>query len=182
MSDLNRILFEFLFQWSGQSGFFDAPIVFFGKFFPYFLVLGAIWWLFSFSGWKPKLALFAESAIAIILSRGIITELLHFLYNSPRPLATLEIVPLLIENSNSFPSGHAAFFFALATAIFYYNKRLGWWFFGFAAINGLARVMAGVHWPLDIFGGAIVGITSGLLVHELLKKYSVEIFSKDRSG
>ncbi|PIY74247.1 MAG: hypothetical protein COY85_03785, partial [Candidatus Portnoybacteria bacterium CG_4_10_14_0_8_um_filter_40_50] len=39
-----------------------------------------------------------------------------------------------------------------------YNKKLGLWFLGASIFMSLARVVAGVHYPLDILGGAIVGI------------------------
>jgi membrane-associated phospholipid phosphatase len=31
---------------------------------------------------------------------------------------------------------------------------------------GLARVVAGVHWPLDILGGAIIGILSTWIIYQ----------------
>ena len=179
MLNANEVLFEFLFRWSGQNWLFDDAVVFLAKFFPYLLILGSLLWLSSLGNWKSKFSVFAEGMMAIILSRGIITELVRFFYENPRPFAALDITPLIVENSSSFPSGHAAFFFAMATTIFYYNRRIGWWFFGFAVLNGLARVVAGAHWPLDIVGGVIVGVVSAILVHELLKKYSGQIIAKE---
>jgi membrane-associated phospholipid phosphatase len=34
---------------------------------------------------------------------------------------------------------------------------------------GVARIYAGVHWPLDIVGGAVVGILSAWFIHWLLR-------------
>lgn len=33
------------------------------------------------------------------------------------------------------------------------------------------RVVAGIHWPSDILGGAVIGIAVGLLTHQLARKY-----------
>ena len=35
---------------------------------------------------------------------------------------------------------------------------------------GAARVAAGVHWPLDILGGAVIGIITAWIVHNLWEK------------
>lgn len=87
----------------------------------------------------------------------------------PRPfVADQSILALLEKTSYSFPSGHAAFFFALSTIVYIYDKRWGAWFFVASAFIGLARVAAGVHYPTDILGGAALGVVTGYLIHRLL--------------
>jgi membrane-associated phospholipid phosphatase len=44
-------------------------------------------------------------------------------------------------------------------------------FFLGAILMGLARVVAGIHWPYDIFGGALIGIISSVLVAKFFKKF-----------
>ena len=44
------------------------------------------------------------------------------------------------------------------------DKKRGWIYLAGAALIGLARVAAGVHWPSDILAGAIVGLISFLVV------------------
>lgn len=169
MTDLNRNLFEFLFQWSGESAVFDALVVFLAKFLPYLLVLGFVGWALYRPSWKLRWAILAEGALGVILARGIITEAARFFYYNPRPFETLGVQALLSESSSSFPSGHAAFFFALAMTGFYYGRRLEWWIFALALAIGFSRILAGVHWPLDVLGGMGIGILSGALVHRLIK-------------
>mgnify|MGYP001558745976 FL=1 len=65
---------------------------------------------------------------------------------------------LLTESSWSFPSGHATFFFALATAVYFYNKKWGIGFFIATIFITVSRVIAGIHYPSDIIGGAFIGI------------------------
>jgi len=36
-------------------------------------------------------------------------------------------------------------------------------------LMGIARVYAGVHWPIDIVGGAVVGLLSAWFMHWLLR-------------
>lgn len=88
-------------------------------------------------------------------------------YSSPRPFMTKGVMPL-IDKSNealsSFPSAHAAVFFALGTFLYFYHTRLGALYLIGAALIGIARVMAGVHWPLDIVAGAALGVASAHLI------------------
>lgn len=97
-------------------------------------------------------------------------ELIRAVYGRVRPFEALGLKTLFTETSASFPSGHATFFFALATAVYLYNRRWGWWFFAAALLISLARVAAGVHYPSDIFGGALVGIVVATLVYRLTRE------------
>ncbi|RBL88616.1 phosphatase PAP2 family protein [Chitinophaga flava] len=69
--------------------------------------------------------------------------------------------------SGSFTSNHAANHFALATFCFLTLKsafgRYTWLFFLWAALVGYAQIYVGVHYPLDVAGGAVLGIFIGLL-------------------
>ncbi|GAA0541114.1 phosphatase PAP2 family protein [Chitinophaga japonensis] len=69
--------------------------------------------------------------------------------------------------SGSFTSNHAANHFALGTFCFLtLRKAFGgyaWLFYFWALIIGYAQVYVGVHYPLDIAGGALLGIMIGLL-------------------
>jgi undecaprenyl-diphosphatase len=61
-----------------------------------------------------------------------------------------------------FPSGHAAFAFAVAAVIA--TQLPGRWRllpYGLAAVVGLARVHVGVHHPFDVVGGALWGTAVG---------------------
>jgi len=171
MSGLNLSFFDFIHGVSGRNYFVDAAGIFTAEYLPYIIFLGFLLLVVSQAGWRQKVFFFSEAAIAVILSRGLITEIIRFFYYSPRPFEALRFQSLIPESGSSIPSGHAAFFFALATIIFFYNRRWGVWYFVFSLLISIARIFAGVHWPSDIIAGAVVGVLSGIFVHLLLKSY-----------
>ena len=58
----------------------------------------------------------------------------------------------------SFPANPVAIGFAAAAAAWSVNRKLGWWLFAAATVYGISRLYAGVFYPTDIIGGAVVGV------------------------
>ena len=124
-----------------------------------------------------------QGFLAAILARFGLTELIRLLWNRPRPFIGNHINLFFnYSASSSFPSGHAAFFFALSTVVLLYNKKVHplpkfWWgtgllFFLVSFLISIARVFVGIHWPSDIFAGAVIGIFSGWLIILFSRKFS----------
>ena len=83
---------------------------------------------------------------------------MKYLIHTPRPFDVFpKVVSLFPETSYAFPSGHATFFMAIAFAIFFNHKKVGYVFILFALLIGVARIVSGVHFPVDILGGYILG-------------------------
>jgi len=170
---LDIFLFKFIFQFHGFS-LLDTLAIFLSKYLPFILGLLAIVFIFKNRFWKKRWLVFIFLSLCLILSRGILTEAIRFFYYRPRPFEFLKITSLISESGAAFPSGHAAFLFALAFGLFYFNRRWGIWFFILAFLNGLARVFVGVHWPSDIFGGFLVAFLSFFLVKLLLSSILIK--------
>ncbi|MEN9342070.1 MAG: hypothetical protein RIQ54_326 [Candidatus Parcubacteria bacterium] len=169
--NLNAWLFTALFSISHRNYLLDEVVVFFAEFLPY-LMVGAIGYLiYTRQTSKLKYALVIQMSLAAILSRGIIAEAIKFFMNVPRPAAIAQINPLVVTDLyGSFPSGHVSFFFALAVTVIFYNKKWGWGLIAAATVNGIARIIAGVHYPIDIAGGILVAVVSALAIRMIVKK------------
>ena len=157
---------------AGQSPIIDSLIVFCANYLAYVVVISFVL-LFAFSSYThmEKLRILLVALASTLLARGIITESIRFFYHRPRPFITYDVHQLIAENSWSFPSGHSITFFALATVIYFYNKKWGYWFLGVAAVIAVARVVAGVHYPSDVIGGALLGAACGYGVYYIAEKF-----------
>ena len=144
-------------------------IIFFATYAGYLLMGGLL--IFLLRGWRKHISLLLPMIVAAILSRGIITEALRFLWYRNRPFIEQNFVPLIPHASSaSFPSGHATFFFAVGTVLYLYNKKAGTVFLLGSALIAVARVLAGIHWPSDIIWGALIGVACGFVVMQFSKK------------
>ncbi len=164
-------LFEKINQFAGRFPFLDNIAIFFAKYFEYFLIFFLL--LFLIKNFKKYWLMIIQSFVAAILSRFVITNIIRWIWERPRPFVGNNVNLLLShDSSSSFPSGHAAFYFAIATIVYFYNKKIGVLFFVASFLISLARVFSGVHWPSDILVGALVGIFSGWLVFKITKRFN----------
>lgn len=74
----------------------------------------------------------------------------------------------------SFPSSHATNHFALATLLFLsWGRKFRSWrwiLLLWAASIAYGQVYVGVHYPLDVSFGALLGATLGLLAYQLYRR------------
>jgi len=167
-------LFLTLRGFVGQSALGDAIVIFFAEYFAYALVAAFCpLLLLSKYATRKKIEIFLTVCLSVVISRFVVTEIIRLFCHRLRPFAAYGFHPLIPENAYSFPSGHAAFFFAMGAAIFCYNKKWGFGFFAAAVIMGIARVMAGVHYPSDILGGMVVGTLTAAIVYSALSRLTV---------
>ena len=153
---------------------YDSIIIFLAEYLPLAVGIGIFLFFVFGRDKKRELWMIIQSFAAATVARFVFTEIIRYFYNRPRPFEVLQNVHQLIshETGGSFPSGNAAFFFALATGVFFYKKWWGVLFYAFALAIGLGRVAAGLHWPSDILAGAVVGIFSAWLIKILLKDFA----------
>jgi len=137
---------------------FRTLVVFFGSILPYVSAGLLIGWIFTARDVEQEkhfawLALGAFGAGGA--ARLIVVEFMRLFVYRLRPFATGKFKPLIPVSAYaaSFPSGHAAFFSAIAFFLFFYQPRLGLFFLITCALVSVARIIAGIHYLTDILGG-----------------------------
>lgn len=116
------------------------------------------------------------SALALILDLLICNVALKPLIDRMRPYNMEEYKTLglelltSIQKDASFPSGHTAGSFASAIAIIIYDRRLGIPAVILATIIAFSRLYVAVHFPSDVFAGALVGIAAAVIAYFITKK------------
>lgn len=174
---LDLYIFNLINGFAGKNEFLDNVAVFFADYMQFALV--AVLAVFIVKNFKKKLPVLISLAAAGFFARVIITEAIRYFFPKDRPFIS-ESVNHILEHSASpsFPSGHASLFFALSAAVYFYNKKLGIFFFTSSFFISISRVFGGIHWPSDVIAGAVIGIFSGWLINKIFRSNIQKISEK----
>ncbi len=157
-------------------------------------------WLFTMSaltiigsGWAmipiASLAAFERTRqhalrlLGVLASVAVAVFTLKLAFGRARPCACLADVHALVFSTPtdpSFPSGHAAGAFAVAAFIAFEARvhvgiKAG--LFVIALGIALSRVVLGVHFPSDVFAGALLGVTIAGVAKKMRNQRAVERIS-----
>ncbi|MEZ5360524.1 MAG: phosphatase PAP2 family protein [Candidatus Zixiibacteriota bacterium] len=113
-------------------------------------------------GKKRFIWIIVFSIIVVALSDQISSSFLKPLIGRLRPCKELA-VHLLVNcgAGKSFPSSHAANLFGQAVFFGLLFRKIRWYFILFAFLVAISRIFVGVHYPLDMLGGIVVGSMCG---------------------
>jgi membrane-associated phospholipid phosphatase len=119
----------------------------------YILVAAIIFWCVNKKfGYKLGFALLTSTIVNTALKATI---------NVPRPIGTPGIRSLRVETATgqAFPSGHTQGAATLWVSSIIQVKKRWMYITGISAIIlvGCSRLYLGVHWPIDIIGGIVIG-------------------------
>lgn len=118
--------------------------------------------------------------LIVFLVNGLATNLLKDLFGRARPQRFTigmefyfgDIHPLETQlGHTSFPSGHTSSSFSLMVPLIIYIKPkwLKASFLTYACCQGISRMWVGVHYPLDVLFGAILGTLIGLIFYYVIQ-------------
>lgn len=112
-----------------------------------------------------------KGVLKVILTAAIalgINQIIGLAYFRPRPFATNNVTLLLDRSTDpSFPSDHAAGATAVTASIFGENKAWGTILTVMSLVLFFSRVYCGTHYPLDILGGMVTGLTGSYIANKL---------------
>ena len=161
---LDEKLFLLINGLAGKSGAFDLLMkLLVGEHFipvAMVMVLVAMWFLGKDTIHRERNQ---RAVLCSILGVGFAcaaVSLINTFFDRLRPFEALNDVTLLFypPTDPSFPANTAAVGFAFAMGAWFGNRKAGYIIFVLAIIWCFARVYCGVHYPLDILGGAAIGI------------------------
>ena len=114
---------------------------------------------------RTRLEALAGAVAAVVAL--LINHVLGLLWYEPRPYLSSYHVSLLAAaaHGNSFPSDHLAFGGAIVATLWVTQRRwLSLLSLLVMAGVGWARVLAGIHWPLDVLAGLGLGLVVGTVI------------------
>lgn len=160
-------LFLFL-NGSLENAFFDLLMPFLTEKWNFIIPLALVFLYLFLRGRRSMRVLLLSSLVLLLLADGSATAL-KSLFQRARPCQVLDHVRTLVGCSSSFalPSNHATNIFAMASFFASSDRRLVVPLFVLAFLVGYSRIYVGVHYPLDVLGGAVLGIALGLLLGSL---------------
>lgn len=154
---LNRTLsnpvFDFVMPYITESDYWRIPIL-------------VIWLALMIFGGKKGRIVALLVLIIITLSDQVSSSVIKSWVRRVRPCFEVDGVRLLIRQSRSFsfPSSHASNMSAMATLFSVKYPRFKTIFISMAVLVAFSRIYVGVHYPSDILGGAVLGISCAVAV------------------
>ena len=144
------------------------------KFFSFIGSAGFVWFvigvLLFLKEEKKHHLFFAPIVAAGGLSYVIVEWVIKPLVGRIRP--TVDMGAILVGSAKtdfSFPSGHATIAFAMAGVLSAYEPKFRGWFYGLAICIAVSRIILGVHYPLDVIGGMLLGWGIGTCIMRACK-------------
>jgi undecaprenyl-diphosphatase len=175
LDQFDHFVMRLMSDWTQYSALLNEFIVdFLGLFTVKTLPVIAGIWLLWFSADAVKYRpMIVDGFVGMFLAGAVSRKIQVYLPERLRPLNSgdldfrppLGLKPDILEHWSSFPSDHAAVFFALSTAVWLVSRPIGaisyaWTIF----IICMPRLFGGYHYASDIFGGAVIGILVALFI------------------
>jgi undecaprenyl-diphosphatase len=159
-------------EFNTYLSFKNIPETFLASFLIWIII--ALLLFYFLRGSRKEKKTLAFSLVAGLIAWTFCTIVKDIIPQAPRPFRLNGFPPLTITIplGSSFPSGHTALAFGLASYMYLKKHKAGIFFIVLALFVAVGRVWSNVHFPIDVAGGAILGIFSALFVDFLQSNLS----------
>lgn len=151
VNDHHAPVTDWFFSWYSflGSGFILIPLVF------------ILWWV------RPGKIIYLLLAVSL---ESLVVYAFKYFWSQPRPALLLDHVHLLQPlYTQAFPSGDTAIAFAIACCLLVgETRRVQLWLLGYAVLIAYERMYMGVHFPLDVCMGSLIGCLASLSAYRLI--------------
>ncbi|MDO8638826.1 MAG: phosphatase PAP2 family protein [Candidatus Daviesbacteria bacterium] len=170
--DINTAIFFQIYNLSQKNPILDALMIFGADYLIYIVCLIIL--IFAITGKSKDKKAFILSILGIGIAL-ILTQIIRIFFQLDRPFITYSITPLISMNSSfntflgkilgpeSFPSVHTLIISVITFSYIYFKSKLAPFFIFSLVWIAFSRIYVGVHYPLDILGGILLGLLSVFL-------------------
>ena len=163
MSQIDDKLFLKIFR-DNRRGYFKSFMKLMSR-----LGDGYVWAFLYFSLYmfriKYAILYFARAAAAVFICIFVFLYIKSF-FSRMRPYKKHDKVPIMYPpDKHSFPSGHTMVGFAISFSVGSYSFGSAILFYTIASLIAFSRVYVGLHYPLDVICGIVLGSVIGMLTN-----------------
>jgi len=168
----NQYFFSLINQSAGRNIWLDNSVIYLAEYTPFFCIIILFFlWFWRKGGYRIPILLSTYSALLALFLSWII----GLFYFHSRPFADGLGTNLIYHFADSsFPSDHTVFSIAIASQFLWWKslRKLGVFLFFLSGLSGLARIIAGVHYPFDIAGAVIIAFLTSAIIYFFPGKFS----------
>ena len=163
MSQIDDKLFLKIFK-DNRKGYFKSFMKLMSR-----LGDGYVWAFLYFSLYmfriKYAILYFARAAAAVFICIFVFLYIKSF-FSRMRPYKKHDKIPIMYPpDKHSFPSGHTMVGFAISFSVGSYSFGSAILFYTIASLIAFSRVYVGLHYPLDVICGIVLGSVIGILTN-----------------
>ena len=165
MRELDEVIFLWVNGWAGKFTALDEVMRLIASDYlvpvTLALILFALWFAGTDLETRERYQIGILVAVFAVALANSSIEVLNNFYFRDRPFLNHEVELLFYRpTDSSFPSNSAAAAFAITGSVGLFHRRLAIVIVSLAALYAFSRVYVGVHYPLDVLGGAVFGLVA----------------------
>lgn len=157
--------YERLLVWVARFGFLIYPLY------------GIVSWFVTSRKDRVRNRAALVEALFSVLAASAVSLLIRRIWHRPRPFTQGKTARITHEDNASFPSNHTLNAVTAAFSFILSRQNGGKRLLGWALLQGISRVFAGVHYTSDIIGSAVLAAGCAVRVHssQRLRKLSRQL-------